>query len=247
MIKTLIASGCSFTEGNSWPSHIHKFLPDIEVINSAMASQGNGHIARKAQWCIAEYLQAGNSPQDLMVGIVWSGPTRWEWFFEEKFEADNIDGWCPTTGNPHQYIPDATGTWFIGNHLWESGISEKFYSSDYFNVTWAQIRTYEYILATQSFLKSLGIKYFMTNFNHEVFLPTDDTNLNISWMRKLIDWDNWLPCESLFTWVYDNTELPWPDNHGPLTRTDYMHPSPEQHAEFTQHVVVPFLQDKGWA
>ena len=42
-----------------------------------MGSQGNGMIARKAIWAVHEQLKT-TPPEQLLVGIMWSGPSRSE-------------------------------------------------------------------------------------------------------------------------------------------------------------------------
>lgn len=246
MTKHFIASGCSFTEYEGWPFTIPNHFSDVELHNTGLRSQGNGQIARKAQYKIFELLDKGVSAEDIYAGIMWSGPTRMEFYFEKMWEAPNTDNWCPNTGNPSHFIPDAEGSWFITNQHWKHPIAKDWHESRFFNPTATYIRTYEMILATQNFLKSLGIDYFMTPFTRGVVEESHDDDLNLSWMRKLIDWDKWLPSDGCFEWVYLNTKLPW-GLEIPNSIDDPCHPTTKQYAEFCEQVVVPHLKQSSWA
>ena len=254
MTKHFIASGCSFTEYKGWPYVIPDYFSDVELHNVGMASQGNGFIARKAQYKIFELLDKGVSPKDIFVGIMWSGVARMEFFFEDMWEEPkNTDGWCPNAGNPSHFIPEADGAWFIFDLNWSNPIAKEWTQSKFSNAGAYLIRTYEYLLSTQNFCKSLGIDYFYTQFNRHVIEDTHDDDLNLSWMRKMIDWDQWLPVDGngCYEWVFLNSTKPWGPNLGgtslsEMTIDTFRHPTIEQHAEFCEQVVVPFLRQRPW-
>jgi len=250
MPKHFVASGCSFTEGRGWPFTIPDYFPDVELHNMGMASQGNGFIARKAQYKIFDLLDKGVNPKDIYLGVMWSGPTRMEFFFEDMWEeplsAQQSDGWDPNTGNPSHFIPEAEGSWFIVDINWSHSIAREWYQSSLSNATAYHIRTYEYILSTQNFCKSLGIDFFMTQFNRWVVEDKHDNDLNLRWMRKMIDWDKWLPIDGCFEWVFLNSTNPWPDRGDEITIDTFRHPTTAQHKEFTQCAIVPHLKQSAW-
>lgn len=245
MTKHFIASGCSFTEYKGWPYRLPNHFTDVKLHNTGLSSQGNGHIARKAQYKIFDLLNSGVSPEDIFVGIMWSGPTRMEFFFEEMWEDPGTDGWCPNTGNPSHFIPDAEGSWFITNQNWQHPIAKDWNESRFFNPTACYIRTYELILGTQNYCKSLGIDFFMTQFTRGVVEESHDKDRNLRWMRETIDWDKWLPVDGCFEWVFLNTTKPW-EVDVPIDIDKPCHPTPEQHAEFCEQVVVPVLKQSPW-
>ena len=200
------------------------------------------------QYKIFNLLNSGVSPEDIFVGIMWSGPTRMEFFFEEMWAGPNTDGWCPNNGNPSHFIPDAEGSWFITNQHWQNPIAKEWHEGRFFNPTASYIRTYELILGTQNFCKSLGIDFFMTQFTRGVVDESHDKDSNLWWMRKMIDWDKWLPVDGCFEWIFLNTTLPW-DGHGediPQSIDHLRHPTEKQHAEFCEQIVVPHLKQTAW-
>jgi hypothetical protein len=75
MKKKLIASGCSFTfEPWSWPTPTSQLL-NMDLINVGMGSQGNGLISKKIIYTVDKELKK-TKPEDILVGIMWSGIDR---------------------------------------------------------------------------------------------------------------------------------------------------------------------------
>jgi hypothetical protein len=104
-MKQLITSGCSFSECRShvgtWPKHLADALPDYAHVSTAMGSQGNGLISRRAIYQVTEALKQ-TSPEDILVGIMWSGPDRHDFYQLGNKQFDNQDGWMET---PHALCP----------------------------------------------------------------------------------------------------------------------------------------------
>lgn len=265
--KILLTSGCSFTENNeTWPIWTSDML-DLELVNMGMGCQGNGLISKKLMYQVKQLLKRVE-PQEILVGVMWSEPSRMEWYTEDELTYPMTP---ETFQNMHQHNPckfvhNGPGAWLYTNISWMdrtmstpdiSKWATDFYTGRFCNITAMQIRTYEIIMNTQNFLQNLGIDYFMTTFTGKVFLPEDDLNPDITWIKDCIDWTKFLPVDGCLDWCYYNTDLPFNgDDVKPQTvpNQDHVqgewgpysgdHPSPEQHELFSQQVILPFLKDK---
>ena len=125
--KILVTSGCSFSEcinydvhGNNdnktWPIYLREQLPGAEHYSEAMGSQGNGLIVRRVQYRLHELLKT-HRPEDILVGIMWTGRDRFEFYFEQPIQfTTNIYGWIE---NPTRVADDAPGGWVILNPHWK--------------------------------------------------------------------------------------------------------------------------------
>ena len=138
MLKYLVASGCSFTCENlqnhtsdtvdfltTWVTPLAKSL-GVDKINMGLGSQGNGLIMKKAMWAVSDLLKQDVSPEDILAVVMWSGPSRMEWFDEDNTQLPNRDNWIHLR-NPETFIPDASGGWVIGNSHWQEGRSKTWY------------------------------------------------------------------------------------------------------------------------
>ena len=55
-------------------------------------------------------------------------------------------------------------------------------------------------------------------------------------LKKQINFANWLPVEGEYDWVKDNSKFPSTDND--------IHPTTEQHKEFTENIIIPWLKNR---
>ena len=234
----LITSGCSFSECisdhiDTWPLHLQKFL-DCEHHSCALGSQGNGLIMRKALYKCNELLK-NNDPQDLLVGIMWSGPARSDFYSDAKLKFENSEGWQK---NPTSFIPYDKGGWVIMNHHWNLKLSKIWYEN-YYNSTYAQWQTLEYILHTQWYLEKHNIKYFMMCYTNEVFPIKFENHSQLKWMYEQVNFSKFISKEGCMEWCkkYGTYPVFLQDN------TLGFHPTTEQHSEYTQKVIIPYLQE----
>ena len=253
----IITSGCSFSDpvsGFTWPVRLSASYK-VKSDHVGLSSQGNGLIARKALYAVHKAMSSGVDPAKILVGIMWSGPDRHDTYISNlngqlPDEVKNIDFMAV---NPTSYVDGDPGGWLIMNHHWKEKTSKIYYCHlhDYVN---QRINTYEKILWVQSQLKLLGIRYFMVPFTKEVFSDNFNdeaqfhSNPNIAWMKKLIDWSQWLPVKSMHDWCYtywtdDDFDkitfqqpqgdwMTWPDNH----------PKDFMHKRFVKEVVLPHIK-----
>jgi hypothetical protein len=230
---TLITSGCSFSEpiiAKTWPLHLEKYLAPKNVNHLGLGSQGNGMISRKAIHAVHTALKTTPSKK-LLVGIMWSGPSRHEQYSTENpMFSSNIDGWM---NNPTKVDPRESGGWIIYNANWKIPQAQHYYRHMY-DPVYAQILTLEHIIRTQNYLKLNNINYFMSTYTKEVFEIRDHVNLDH--LYEQIDFDKFLPVEGEYEWALNESGLPW-------TSPDF-HPSNQQHRMFAKQVILPFIKEK---
>jgi len=113
--KVLVTAGCSFSEcvnydvnhleeNKTWPIFLRENL-QAEHHSAAMGSQGNGLISRRTQYRVHELLKT-HAPEDILVGVMWSGRDRFEFFFEQPIEfTTNIDGWIENPTRVADHAP----------------------------------------------------------------------------------------------------------------------------------------------
>ncbi len=228
-MKKLITSGCSFSECisahiDTWPRHLARLLPDYSHISKAMGSQGNGLISRGIIYEVNEQLKT-NESEDLLVGIVWSDPSRHDFYLEPARHLNsfkhNTDGWIE---NPTGFIPGIKN-WVLINSNWKSEYSKEWYMNFHSDIG-QYITTLEHILRTQWFLEKHNIKYFMSTHTSHV-LPVDlQHEPSTAHLYDQIDFTRFLPIEGIADWCGTGGE----------------HPSTEQHKQFTEEVIMPFIE-----
>lgn len=162
---------------------------------------------------------------------------------------------------------------YIMNTHWDDELTLTYFEH-FVSPQKAIIETCEHILRTQWFLKDKGIKYFFTEYDHDVFhymgpLPESAgggnrfagkyskdseciqnpdtytremesqhlTDPEINYLYNAIDRDYFLPIKHMQTWAINVSKHEHPDNKDP-------HPGTEQHKDFTEQIIFPFLLAK---
>ena len=248
MPKYLVASGCSFTyEGveRTWAGWLTEYNK-LKRYNYARSSMGNGLIARTAAYGVSKLLQEGVPAEDILVGVMWSGSTRFDFHLDYKPVLYQSDGLLKGH-NPFHFIPDATGNWVIGNVNWKSPIVKK-YNENFFSEESQSINTFEKILWLQDFLRQRNIKYFMSSYM-DTWL--DDVTENTKWMSEEIDWSTILCSE--FDYLYKNHEhqlafrasdmLKYSDENWNSDWQPGWHPSADGHRIYTDEIIMPYLRN----
>ena len=236
-MKILITSGCSFSELDgahygTWPNHLSALLPDYQHVATGLGSQGNGLISRRIIYAVTEALKT-TAAENILVGIMWSGPDRYDFFKENVKFNSNIDTWVE---NPTGFVKDADKNWVIVNHSWRNEFARQYYGT-FHSIVGSVIYTYEHILRTQWFLKLHGIKYFMTAYTSEVMYNWSKDHPEVKYLRDQIDQDQFLPVPGEWDWCEYNSGIPF-------TTPNDGHPNKQQHRAFTEQIVIPFLQNK---
>lgn len=233
-MKVLITGGCSFSECispwiDTWAKHLAVQLNDYQHISTGFGSQGNGLISRRIIYQLTETLKHVPA-EDILVGIMWSGPDRHDFYYHDMPELVQQH----TMGNPVKFIPESNNNWVILNHNFNLDIAKLYYTNLH-NHVGALIYTYEHILRTQWFLKLNNIKYFMTSYTGQVFPKEFIDHIDVKHLYDQIDFNHFLPVIGEYEWVLEHSKYSFPNEGDP-------HPGSNQHYEFTQQVILPFLK-----
>ena len=254
----LVTGGCSFSETISpwittWPKHLENYINPKSAHHTGLGSGGNGLISRSIIYRVSQLLKQNNS-EDLLVGIMWSGPDRHEIFVDKNDVTETITHGMTIPGengkslgvyNPYNFIDkDDDHSWLLLHPHNSGDTRSKVWYKHLHNNIGAYINTLEHILRTQWFLKSQGIKYFMTTYTREVLPKTLSNsipellseNKHTKHLYDLVDFDRFLPVEGEYEWCRDKSGLQFPNKNDP-------HPSSDQHQLFTKEVIVPFLSN----
>lgn len=247
--KHIITSGCSFTDicnNTNWPLHLSNSY-NVSSNHVGLGSTGNGLIARKAVYAVQSAVQQGYKPEEILVGIMWSGPDRHDTYFTDlSYQIENSDGWLQ---NPTHVVEDDPGGWLIMNHHWIERLNKIYYTHlhDFVN---HRIMTLEKILWVQNYFDNLGIKYFMTDFMSDRHSELTLVNPNIAWLEKLVDKTKWLPVKSMHDWcctIWSDEDFPIlniTQPNGEVVRSIDYHPVPEMSKLFVKDIILPYLQEK---
>lgn len=237
--KVFLASGCSFTfEPWNWPTYVAETM-NWDLLNVGMASTGNGLISKKIIYNIGKLLEI-KKPEDIVVGIMWSGFDRHEFYVDHHMSMENINGWVQ---NPTSIL-NGNNNWVITNIHWKNTHAKIWYENLHTNVG-AMITTIENILRTQWFLEKHNIKYFMSSYldifnysgaNHIVNHP------EVKYLFDMIDFSKFLPVEGCHEWVKKHYEKTGgfnpPNGNGVIG----IHPTPFGHQRFSEEVIIPFIK-----
>ena len=236
-MKQLITGGCSFSECESpwistWPKHLANTLSEYQHIGTGLSSQGNGLISRQVIYQVTESLKR-TSTNNILVGVMWSGPDRHDFFVDQHSTFFNRKDW---TSKLVKFIKNSPGGWEITNYHWNTNHS-KLYYTEFHTYFGSLIYTLEHILRTQWFLKLHGVKYFMTTYTGEVLPDIVKTHNDMQHLYNLIDTSVFLPVVGEYEWCRDHSNLDFsvPDDN---------HPSSAQHKLFVEQVVLPFLKER---
>lgn len=237
MKKTLIVGGCSFTfESWNWPGPTAEEL-NLNLINVGMGSQGNGLISKKVIYNVEQQLKT-KKPEEIIVGIMWSGFDRHEIYIDNEKKYKNIDGWFE---NPTSII-EGHKKWLIINHHWKMEEAQLWYNNFHTKIS-ATLESIKNILFTQLYLEKRNIKYFMTTFIDVFDIWKEEiNNIEVNYLYNIIDFNKFIPIKGCAEWVRDNyLELGFDD---PVKASyELHHPTPYGHKMFAKDVVVPYMKD----
>lgn len=249
MKSILLTGGCSFSECISdhvytWPRHLAKILPDREHISTAIMSQGNGLISKQIIYKVTQLLKT-HSSDELLVGIMWSGPNRHEFYTMRDVTIEKEEGCIESIQNPTSVVDSSDDydnkKWVILNHFFKNDYTKHhfFYFYDHIG---SLVNTCEHVLRTQWFLKMNNIKYFMAAYTDQVFPLAQHGVLHpeVKHLYDMIDFDHFVTMQGEYDWCLEKfgmDSFPTPGDN---------HPTTEHHKAFTEQVIVPHLKDKGY-
>ena len=274
MTKVLMTAGCSFSECESewidtWPRHLAKNFTNH--ISLGRGSVGNGYISRAVIHEVSrtnpdvvaimwsgwdridlrlEQLEYKNTDAEnqynIRKGNDWPAyPVTWDQLSidiqsEIQTQFPNLKLLLKNPAhNLRQGFSDKQ-YWTNISMLLDSGLDSKKYGKAYFtlysdNIS-KQIYSLEHILRTQWFLESKKVPYFMMSMNNDVLnlQITDET----AHLINMLDRSKFIDCPGMIEWTMKNfgkKGFPkYPD----------MHPGTQQHNEFTQKVILPYMENK---
>jgi hypothetical protein len=232
-MTVLVAGGCSFTDcfsGTKWPVYLAEEL-DAELVNTGLISSGNGLISRRIIYQVSKLLET-HEPGDLLVGILWSGVDRHDFYLPSVTFDNNTDNWKE---NPAALGPDMNRAWVIMNHHWTTDINRTYYGNFHDEIG-SLIYTFEHILRVQWFLKLHKIPYFMSTYTRYVFPYLSRTHTDLVHLYNQIDHGQFLPVSGQSEWCHQSGIE--------FTPPDLYHPNEEHNKKFTQQVIIPFLKSK---
>lgn len=237
-LKCFISAGCSFSQvpnyDTTWPVYLRDCIVPECVYYLGQGAAGNGIISKKTIYTVSKALQI-YEPQEILVGIMWSGHDRANFYFDDLLmkhtELHGGENYC----NPVRVAKDYKN--YLVNFHWDDQLTRT-YLKYFYNETASIIATLENILRTQWFLQSLHIPYFMTEYSYDC-LPRDETYLDhdeIKYLYDMIDKSYWVPIDNMYKYAVD-TGIPFP-------RQNDNHPGSVHHEKFVQEMLLPWLYRK---
>lgn len=237
--KILLASGCSFTfEPWNWPTFVANGM-DYNLLNVGMGSTGNGLISKKVIYNVDNLLKSYN-PEDIVVGVMWSGIDRNDFYIDKPVKSDTHCGWSE---NPTRVV-DGFNNWEIVNIHWTTEKSLSWYKNFHTEIG-SIIQTIQNILMVQWYLERKNVKYFMSTYMNIFHLKNMDnllTNPDISYLYKMIDFTKFLPVSGCHEWVKENyieEGFNKPDSRGVVG----MHPTEFGHKKFAEEIIIPYINN----
>lgn len=263
--KILVTSGCSFSDTQhwtvhkTWPIHLQRSLGVENLYNEARGGQSNDLIGVRTIYRINKLLR-DNKPEDIFVGIMWTGTDRRAFYLDKDHDEKTDKDWIDS----HSWIDeDGEGVWKPLNiaHAFEdhtkSTSMERIYYNNIHTINGATSDTLHMINYVQNYLQRLGIRYFMTTswnifddmvtFNEPYYRGQPeiygDKTLSVSprlnqndlkWIRDLIDWNKFIPTEGMWEWL--QSTYPSRDPH-----QNSHHPTEEENKLFTEKMIAPFI------
>lgn len=197
-LQMIYTIGDSFTYGEelsdrskSWP-HLLASRLNADVVNDGKRAGSNDYMIRKL---IDHIVTNKNQPPDLVI-IGWSSPGRFEW----ADDAGTFDIWPGYRGRQF----DADGS------TWRHELSK--YIDRFHSSKWLHQRFVNQVLMTQSFLKSMGIKYIMLNVLQNEYYKRLSFDNYLAYEEK-IDRDYFIGygTEGMLEWADDAPK--GPDGH----------------------------------
>ena len=127
--KLIISAGCSFTQFPSghktWPYHLSRAM-GIEALYLGHGAGSNGIISKKTIFNTLETLKNYN-PKDILVGIMWSGCHRDEYYFDRDPGKFHKMGYRDNDSNPLRIVSDSN--YYLVNDHWDDPLSSSFYNN----------------------------------------------------------------------------------------------------------------------
>jgi hypothetical protein len=230
--KNLIVSGCSFTHNNNtqhsiaWPEYLALRYAIPTVVNCAFNGAGNSHINASTQWALESNYY---DPADTLVAVMWSGNDRDDLIVN----SNTIDPKYPFS---YEYSPGVAVAVTGGSS--ENCLSNTHKSfgvvTELKSPASRAVENYLYVNSLYNYLENRGYRF--------VFLDFLDRRLP----NRTLDFDiadylaaplaeryrsRFIPVDNIYAWCLRRN----------LLEQDDFHPSPAGHLDWTDCVLVPYL------
>lgn len=239
--KCLITAGCSFSQvpnaDITWPVHLRDHIQTENCLFLGQGAAGNGIISRKVIYHTQNMLKI-YKPEELLVGIMWSGRDRQEVYSTDKdFPHYKLPGSAEYYRNPVRVAEEYN--FYLMNAHWDDEATTN-YIKNYYDEIGGFLISIEHILRTQWFLKQYKIPYFMCEYSIDC-LPraTEKKNhTDIKYLLDLIDKSYWIDIDNMWQFATDSGI--------PFARPPDPHPATEHHIKFVNEKVMDYLVRKGY-
>ena len=254
-IKCLLTSGCSFSDTEfgddykTWPQHLSESLNTEKWVNKGRGGQSNKLIRMGVIYEIGNLLKE-YKPEEILVGIMWSGPDRTA-FMVNKGEKLINKVWI----DPHNFINEETKLQWKPYSVAHSDENKRIkeYYIKYHNEVSSIIDTLHDILYCQTYLDSLNVKYYMSTawdifrFISDTYIPINEWGKDVFknpkpsfgdkpdalWIVNRIDWSKFLNVIGEWEWChYINPNRDDIIDH---------HPTDAEHGIFVRDVILPYI------
>jgi hypothetical protein len=197
-----VSAGCSYSQvpntDITWPVHVQKAfnLDDDHVRHLGIGAIGNEMISKLVIYNVNDLLKT-HKPEDLLVGIMWSGCDRHLLTIRESERVyskatklglpesySEIDECKPY--RPRNYFQSPTKiaceeyNYYTLNCHWNDELTINYYNR-FVDPLGSLISTCEHILRTEWFLKQHNIKYFMCAYDFDTFMYAGIPGPNIGY------------------------------------------------------------------
>lgn len=233
MIKQLVVSGCSFTQGahsETWANHLN--IPN--VINLANSGAGNNYICRRT----LNYLeQIRPNPIEILIIVMWSGTSR--------IDVTVSDDW-------YKHIRTTFGFGY------SDGISNWIHTGSSGNVPLLEglcktndnqslcVDSLQNFILLETYLQAKGYQYLFTSYANywsetQEYCATTDVDPNIGYhcknvsLYKNFNFSNWV-------FINDNRDCFGEFATDDIRNRDDAHPSSDTHQRFASEILLPIIR-----
>ena len=245
MIKTLVVSGCSFTNNyhfQTWPRHLPEIDKDIRLHDVSFPGAGNNYIAESI---IQTILRENLDPAETLVIVMWSGVSRKDIVVGKEY-YDLLYNAC-TNQLYDQYFAFSggqVGLWTLSDNPFLKPLFEDWYkSADRSSMGFESLSS---MIRLQSFLESRNFPHkFMSYVNYWQDIPDyigRNGDFSLSYYNRgnpylsLLD-KNWIWAD------YDkNCLFEYARDRG-LLDVDQFHPLEAAHKQFANDIILPAVEE----
>ena len=245
--KTLIVSGCSYTENpGSWAYALASKY-NLELVNLAVPGVGNRHIL----FSLLLYLTKNNvDPETTLIGIMWSHPMRRHQVIE--FNPEYSDNTIYKY-EYDQYNRAVTNIDFYGKlDMSHPLVREEVYKNTVvlsnYNRSGHTLETWTYVESTIAYLVANKFNFFQTAFldylngsdliknnsewtpQHEYYYTSELERIGL--IQNKVNWVDLTHEQYLGEYAYFANKLD----------SDNMHPSQDCHLQWTTEILIPKLE-----